>query len=233
MFAMLGMLGMSNVTAQTADEIIAKYVETIGGKEKLTGITSLYTEGKMEVMGMEGLMKITVLNGKGMRQDMEIMGSTMTTCINDKDGWSINPMTGSTSAEPIPDAQYKAAKDQIFVGEPFLNYAAKGYKVELLGNEAVAGADAYKIKMTSPDETAVTYYFDAATYLLVKTIQQADMQGQMVENETIYSDYQDTDGILQPHKMEMSMAGGQFLMTANITKIEVNKPVEEAFFAKP
>lgn len=233
MFAMLGMLGMSNVTAQTADEIIAKYVEAIGGKEKLTGITSLYTEGKMEVMGMEGLMKITVLNGKGMRQDMEIMGSTMTTCITDVDGWSINPMTGSTSAEPIPEAQYKAGKDQIFVGEPFLNYAAKGYKVELLGNEAVAGADAYKIKMTSPDEISVTYYFDAATHLLVKTIQQTDMQGQMVENETIFSDYQDTEGILQPRKMEMSIAGGQFLMTASITKIEVNKPVEEAFFAKP
>jgi hypothetical protein len=39
--------------------------------------------------------------------------------------------------------------------------------------------------------------------------------------------------MLQPYKMLMNMAGGQVSMSATITKIEVNKPVDMAFFAKP
>lgn len=221
------------ISAQTADEIIAKYIQAVGGKEKLSAITSLYTEGKMEVMGMEGIMKSTTLNGKGSKQEMEIMGAVITTCYTDKDGWSINPMAGSTSAETMPEAQYNSGKEQIFIGAPFVFYTEKGYKAELLGNEDVAGSNAYKIKLTSPENVSAVYFFDAETALLTKTIQQAEMQGQMMENEIIYSDYRDTDGTLQPFKMEMSVAGGQFTMTSTITKVELNKPVDEAFFAKP
>jgi hypothetical protein len=233
LFTFVGMLIASFVSAQTADEIITKYLQAIGGKDKISAITSLYTEGSMEVMGMTGVIKSTVLNGKGSRQDIEIMGATITSCFTETDGWSINPMAGGSSAETMPQAQYDAGKEQIFVGAPFLGYAEKGYKVELLGTEAVDGANAYKIKMTSPSNVAATYFFDEATSLLVKAIQQSEMQGQMTENETFFSDYRDAGGMLQPFKMLMNMAGGQVSMNATITKIEVNKPVDMAFFAKP
>jgi hypothetical protein len=36
-----------------------------------------------------------------------------------------------------------------------------------------------------------------------------------------------------PYKMEMVMAGGQFSMTMAVTKVELNKPVDEAIFVKP
>jgi hypothetical protein len=68
------------VSAQTADEIISKYVEAVGGKDLLTKITSVYTESTMDIMGMQGNVKTTTLNGKGMRQDMDISGTTITTC---------------------------------------------------------------------------------------------------------------------------------------------------------
>lgn len=231
--AFVGLALTSYVSAQTADEVINKYLQAIGGKDQISKITSLYTEGTMEIMGMQGVIKSTILNGKGSKQDIEIMGTTITSCYTDKEGWSINPMAGGTSAEPMPEAQYNAGKEQIIVGAPFIGYAEKGYKVEMLGTEAVDGADAYKVKMVSPENITATYFFDAGTGLLVKSVAQAEMQGQMVDNETIFSDYRDTEGVLQPYKMVLNMAGGQFIMTATITKIEVNKPVEEAFFAKP
>lgn len=233
LFALLGLLSASYVSAQTADEVISKYIQAVGGKEKLSAITSLYTEGKMEIMGMEGAIKTTILNGKGCKQDIEIMGATITSCYTDKGGWSINPMAGGTSAEVMPDAQYNSGKEQIVIGAPFLGYAEKGYKVELLGKDAVDGADAFKIQMISPDNITAVYFFDAATSLLVKSILTAEMQGQMTENETIYSDYRETDSGLQPFKMVLNMAGGQFTMTATMTKFEVNQPVDEAIFTKP
>jgi hypothetical protein len=222
-----------NVSAQTADEILGKYLEAIGGKEKLSKITSVYTESTLDVMGMQGTIKTTNLNGKGMRQDMDVAGNNIVSCYTDKAGWSINPMAGSSTAEDMPEAQYNSGKDQVFIGGPFINWAEKGYKAELIGSDSVANISAFKIKMTQPDNTSAVYYFDNHTYYLVRSVQQADMQGQLVDNIITYSDYKEADGYTMPYKMDMDIAGGQFTMSMSVTKVELNKPVDEKIFSKP
>jgi hypothetical protein len=54
----------------------------------------------------------------------------------------------------------------------------------------------------------------------------------MVDNVMTFSDYRVADGFPQPYKMNMNI-GGQFDMTMTINKIEVNKTIDEAIFAKP
>ncbi len=221
------------ISAQTADEIINKYVQAIGGKDLLSKVTSVYTEGSIDAMGTQITFKTTTLNGKGMKQEMDVMGSPMITCFTDKGGWSINPMTGGTAPEDMPANQYNSGKEQIVVGAPFVNFSEKGYKTELLGTEAVGDVNAFKIKLTSPDSISATYYFDPNTSYLIKSISESEMQGQMIDNVITYSDYKPAEGYTLPYKMEMVIAGGQFSMTMAVTKVELNKPVDEAIFAKP
>ncbi len=222
----------SFVSAQTADEVIAKYLKAIGGKEVLSMITSIYMESKADIMGMESIQKTTILNGKGYRMDMDIMGSIMTTCFNDNSGWSINPMMGSGSAEDMPQAMYISGRDQIYIGSPFTIYAEKGYKAELLGSEAVGNANTFKVKLTAPDNTSTVYFFDKETGYILKSVSQGDMQGQTIENVTIFSDYKQVNGYTLPHTVTINI-GGMIEFTSTVTKVEINKPVDEAFFAKP
>jgi hypothetical protein len=219
-------------SAQTADDIIQNYIKAIGGKEQVSNINSLYISGTIDAMGTIGTIKATTLNGIGARQDMDFMGSIITNCFNDKEGWSINPMMGGTTAETMPESQYKAGKNQIYIGAPFIFYAEKGYKAELLGDEAVGNVNAHKIKITSPDSISVTYFFDPATSLLLQTVQQVDMQGQQVENKTSFSDYRQIDGFTQPHKTVMDI-GGQFDLTMTFDSVLINKPVDPSIFIKP
>lgn len=230
----LALLFAGNIFGQTADEIIAKYIDAIGGKDKLTKITSVRAEGTLSVMGSEGTLKLTTLNGKGMRQDVDIMGSTITTCFNDKEGWSVNPLAGSYSAEAMPETLYKAGKDQIIVGGPFINLAETGNKAELIGKDSVGTNQVYKIKVTMPDGgIPAVYLFDVKTNLLVQATTETDMQGQLVDNVMTYSDYKSVDGYLMAYKMDMSLAGGQVTMNINLTKVELNVPVDTTLFAKP
>jgi hypothetical protein len=231
--AAITMLLAVSASAQTADDIIGNHLKAIGGKDLLTKIKSVYTENTMDVMGMQITTRSTILNGKGMRQDMDVQGSAMVTCINDKEGWTINPMMGSGSAETMPESQYNSGKNQIVIGAPFVNYAEKGYKAELMGTEAVGSVKAFKIKMTAPDNMEATYFFDPGTHYLLKSVQQQDMQGQLVENIISFSDYRQTDGYYIPFKTSMDIAGGQFTMDMTVTKVELNKPVDEKIFARP
>ncbi|MCA6487296.1 MAG: outer membrane lipoprotein-sorting protein, partial [Chitinophagaceae bacterium] len=46
------LVSISSAFSQTADEVIAKYVEAIGGKQKWNSLNSMRVEGQIEVQGI-------------------------------------------------------------------------------------------------------------------------------------------------------------------------------------
>lgn len=216
------------LSAQTADDVIAKYLDAVGGKKTISNIKSMYVEMTMDFMGMQGTSKTTTLSGKGVKQELDIMGSTVVNCITDEGGWSINPMMGGTTPQDMTEDQYNASKDQIHVGGPFVNYAELGYKVELAGEGTVGSAAAHKIKMTSPENVVTEYFFDKDSGYLLRAIQQGDMG----ETISTFSDYRKDKGYATPYKIDID-AGGQVQIATNITKLELNVPVDESIFDKP
>ena len=217
------------VHAQTADDIIAKHLEAIGGKEKLKGINAVRLENTMQIMGSDAPSTTIIVNGKGFRNESEVNGQKMIQVITDKSGWMINPMMGGTDPQPVPADQLKGAQDQIYV-VPFLDYAARGSKAELLGQEKLGTLNAYKIKLTNKDSAATTYYFDPATYYIVQAVRSGDMMGQQVDITTSYSNFKKTDyGWVVPQNMEINM-GNQFSLTGKVNKVEVNPTVDTSIF---
>lgn len=222
------------ISAQTAEEIIGNYLNAIGGKDQICQITSVYTEGSLDAMGNTGIIKTTLVNGKGYKQEIDVMGTQVVMCYTDSMGWQVNPMTGNYSAEKMPDNQFKSGRDNIFIGGPFVtDYAASGYKVDLIGQENVVGVNAWKLNVISPDNIESFYYFDPSNWYMVKIIQKAEMMGQPMDISIILSDYQKPEnGYAMPFTMETDY-GGQFFITAKISKVEINTPVDPAVFAKP
>lgn len=215
--------------AQSADDIIAKYLAAVGGKEKLAGITSVKFTNTMNIMGSDAPATVTIVNGKGFRSESEFNGQKIVQVVTDQGGWMINPMMGSSDPQPLPASQLASAKDQIYI-VPFLDYTVRGNKAELLGQEKVGNVNAYKIKITDKDNNSTTYYFDPSTYYLIQAVRTADMMGQPTEVTTTYSDFQKTDyGWTVPHATEVNF-GGQFSMTGKVQKVEVNAPVDASIF---
>lgn len=229
LFAVTLLMGMSAAKAQTAEEVVAKHIEAIGGKDKISQIKSVYMENTMEVMGNEAPSTTTILNGKGFKNETDFNGQKIVSCVTDKGGWSINPMAGQTTPTAMTPEQVKAAQDQLYVGGPLFNYAEKGNKLAMGGKESVNGVDALKVKVTSKDNVESTYFIDPTSYYIIKAIRKQTISGQDMEVTMLFSNYQKTDyGYVVPFTTEMQLP--QFTLKYNTKKVEINKPVDESIF---
>jgi hypothetical protein len=224
----------TGLRAQSVDEIVNKHIEAIGGKDKLNSIKTVYVESTVEVMGNEASSVTSIINGKGLKSETDFNGQKIIQCVTDKGGWGINPMMGQTVAEPMTPEMLRGTQSQFQIGGPLLDYAAKGNKVELQGQEdADSVKKAYKLKVTTKDSAEVTYYIDPATYYIVKAVNTLNSNGQTVETAVGFSNYKKTDfGYVVAMNQAISLPQG---LTLNITnkKIEINKDIDPKIFDMP
>ena len=226
---LLAATGFTGIRAQTVDEIVNKYVDALGGKEKLDQVKTIYMENSVQVMGNEGPSKTSIVNGKCYRMESEINGQSIIQVLTDKGGWQVNPFAGATTAQPLPDDLYKQSKGQIDISGPLYNYAAKGNKVELLGKDG----NTFKLKITNAESGETTVYIDTTTYYMTKLTKAGTMMGQTMEINISFSDFKKADlGLTFPYTTEISY-GGQFSITSTVKKIELNKAINPAIFEMP
>src|SRR5450631_162770 len=146
LLALLLLVTVHAVKAQTVDEVIDKYKAALGGKEKMMALNSIKMEGSLTVQGFDIGITVTVLNGKGSRTDISVPGqSDGYRIVTPTKGWNFLPFQGQTAPEETPDDQLKVGQANLDLQSPLLNYAAKGHKAELLGKEKVGATDCYKI----------------------------------------------------------------------------------------
>ena len=221
---------LAAVKAQTADEIINKHVQAIGGTENWKKVNSVVQTGSMTVQGMELNITMTVLNSKGSRQDINAMGMNNYIIITPTEGWRFFPVQGQQAPEAMTADDVKESQDGLDAQGVLVDYKAKGHAVELLGKEDVDGTDCFKLKITHKGGKTDTYFIDASTYYLVKSVSVMKANGQEAELSTSYSNYQKLpEGIVVPMSMNIPLGPG-FNVDLTISKVEINKAVDESIF---
>jgi len=210
MFLAVLCLGFSNVQAQTAEEIVANYFETIGGLENWKNLEGMQMEGKMKMQGMEIGLDIVYLKDSRQYTKINLQGQEIKQGVFDgTDMWSVNFMTGQP--EKVDTEMQKAfmANEAKDFPNALINWEEKGYKLELVGKETMEGTECYKVKLTKnpivinekETEVVTIYYFDTENFVPVaeEMVSGAMMQGPPGQAPqkmiTTYSDYQEVDGL--------------------------------------
>jgi outer membrane lipoprotein-sorting protein len=226
-------------SAQTADDIVEKSIVASGGREALAKVTSRATTGTMTVStpGGDVAGTIEVLNQAPNKTqtvitlDLSAMGAgkmTIDQRFDGTNGYASNSMQGET---PVTGGQLDAWRNAIFPS-PFLDYKARGTKIELTGKEKVEDKDVYALLVAPATGAPSRLWIDAATYQPVKavmTVETAEMGP--VEQTMVLSDFREIDGLTMPFKLVGSSAAQTF--TIVVTKVEHNVTVDPARFAKP
>src|SRR5262245_50988870 len=130
-------------SAQTADDIIDKAIVASGGREALAKVTSRATTGTMTVTTPGGDITgpIAVLNQVPNKVqtvitlDLAAVGGpgpmTIEQRFDGTDGYATNSLQGETA---VSSGQLDAWRNTIFPS-PFLDYKARGTKIELTGKD--------------------------------------------------------------------------------------------------
>jgi len=120
--------------AQTVDEVVAKHIEAMGGKDKLASLKSVYMETVSVMNGNEATAKLWKVNNQLMRREFNFGMGTVTMVMTDKEGWSSNPRSGG-KFEPLPADVVLSQQSELDCAGPLVDYASKGNKAELIGKE--------------------------------------------------------------------------------------------------
>jgi hypothetical protein len=233
------------VRAQTADEIVSKHISALGGKDKLLSLHSFYMEATAVMgNGTEISTKVWKVKDKLYRQEISFGMGNVVIIVTPTKGWASNPRNGG-EFKPIPDEQLKVLQGQMDPAGPFVDYAARGSKVELTGTDTIGGKECYMLKLTPASGGDITYSIDKQSYYILRESRKgggmmgggggAGAGGGRRGNgdgtmNIDFSDYLKTpDGFIFPNTI---VAGG-FGAKSSVEKLEVNKPVDEAALSKP
>ena len=236
MFALFLSLLSFTSNAQTADEVINKFVTTTGGAEKWKALKGIKMEMTTNQNGMEIPIEVVQLLGGNMYVKINLQGKEMTQMAYDGNTmWNMNFMTMKAEKMDAEATSNMKLNNQDFP-ESLLDYKSKGYKAEYIGKETKEGAECHKIKFTKKPimvagvktDDITFYYFETENGLVIASeteVKEGPMKGQ--KSSSTMSDYQEVDGLFFPFSIS------QFGQPLKVKKITLNPVVDVKSFAFP
>src|SRR5262245_28491971 len=168
---------VQTASAQTADEIIEKYLNAIGGRAALSKIKSRHVTGTATFSSPAGDLPgtIEVFNQAPnksrtlLKLDLSVAGMGTATVDQRFDGESAFVSDTLQGNRDITGNQLENLKNGIFPS-PFLNYKERGATAEFVRKEQIGGRDTFVLLLKPKIGSTVQFFIDAESSLLVKTI---------------------------------------------------------------
>ena len=229
------------VTLPSIDQILAKYVEALGGEQAIRKVTSRVVTGTQYIpTGPGGVVPVPAtieIDQKAPNLTVNIYHTATYTISNGFDGtkaWS-QDMRGRVT-EPPSVGQGRVKRDADFYVP--LNLKQQYTRTVVSGVERVNDRDAYVVIATPQSDLPERLYFDTQTGLLVR--KETALPTPLGNNpmQVNYEDYRDTgSGVKFPYLITMYPANEDSVPATNatihVTKVQDNAPLENTKFAKP
>lgn len=228
--------GVARVT-MTAEQILDRYIQAIGGAAAAATLTSYTAKGTYEGFDSD-FQQVPVdvyARAPDMRATVVHMGAGENiTTYNGREGWTAGP----SDLTPVPlmalvgpslegarlDAQL-AFPGQI---KQMLTDWRTGFP-----RLTIEGSPVDVIEGRTPSRSRVKLYFEQKTGLLVRSVRYSTTAVGTVPITVVYSNYRDVPGVgvKMPYTWEVIWTNGRG--TFNITSVEPNVAIDAARFARP
>tara|TARA_B110001469_G_scaffold6400_1_gene6649 strand:- start:171 stop:2219 length:2049 start_codon:yes stop_codon:yes gene_type:complete len=200
----------------TAEKVVNKYIEAIGGKEKVMAVKTVMMVSNATVQGTPLLMTMKASAPNKTSQVISVMGNTFQKAVFDgKIGYEES--RGQRKVLEGDDLEKAKNKNALF-GD--LNYTSG----ELVRIEPLEGKNAIVLKYLGKE-----IFYDMTSGLKVKSVETVKTpDGKEVKVPTTFSDYKEVNGILFPHAV--GQKSGPMDLNFTISEIKINEGVTDEDF---
>jgi hypothetical protein len=220
----------------SAAQIVDKNIAARGGLPAWHAVQTLTMEGTLDAGGkVNHALPFVMKLKRAHKSRLEIVFNEQTSVqvYDGNQGWKVRPFLNRNEVEPYTKAEANSAAANDELDGPLVDYAAKGTKVALLGNESVEGHPAYKLKLTLRSGEQRNLWIDAATFLELK----ADgapriLDGKSHPVEVYYRDYKSEHGLVVPHTLETAVQGVKATYKIQVSRVAVNETLDDSLFQK-
>jgi photosynthetic reaction center cytochrome c subunit len=218
----------SSAPAMSADAILAKFAEALGGDTAIQKITTLDEKGTGSMHGMKAdVEEFRKAPDKAVLIVHMPNGGEISQGYNGTDGWHAFPRR---PAEDLTwDDLARAKQWASFI--PGLNIKQDFVRAQAAGTEKVGDQDTYRVIAFRKGGARVMFYFDTQSGLLLRVSERIESPLGSLPQDTDYSDYREVDGVKLPFSVTVVHVQGATAYKWD--QIQANVPVEDARFDKP
>jgi hypothetical protein len=224
----VGVLVAAGAPAETPDEVIARYLAARGGSEKVAAVRTVRLQGKLG----DAPMTVELSRPDKMRVEISFPKGTLLRIYNSGTAWQINPFAVDKGVVTLSGEDLRYASEEADE-DAFVDYRAKGHRVEVVGGEEVEGHAAIRLRVTLRNGDVHDDVFDVATGLKLKWEAARHLGNSEVVLESFFSDYRPVGGVLFPFRIESGRKGDRRSQALAFESIEVNVPLATNRFDKP
>jgi hypothetical protein len=219
--------------APAVDQVLAKYVQALGGAQKLNGLTSFTAKGTSLAYGDAGAAPLQIV-AKAPAQRTEIVTTSngvSTTTFDGRAGWLSVP----EAITPLPWRALRGAELEGAKLDAVLDFPT-GLKAALTNwvgaiPSSIGDIDVQVIQGEMPGGFPVKLYFDDDTGLLVRQIRYTESPVGRNTWQIDYSDYRDVAGVKMPFKWIFMWQSGKDVV--ELSDVQPNVAIAAARFAPP
>jgi photosynthetic reaction center cytochrome c subunit len=221
--------------APSADQVFDKYIQAIGGAQRLAALNSFVARGTYSGFDTEDEKMPVDIYAKSPNQRttaVHLHTGDNVRVFDGRNAWN----TSEGSLMPVPVISLTAgelagAKLDAALSFPgqikqlFTNWRT-GFPATAIDDNLVD-----VVQGTQTDNTPVKFYFDKKSGLLLRQVRYTDTPIGFNPTQIDYGDYRDVSGVKMPFKLTVTWTDGRSII--ELSQVRANAAVDAARFAKP
>jgi photosynthetic reaction center cytochrome c subunit len=218
---------------RSADQILDRYIQAIGGPQQVAKLTSFAAKGTAQAYA-EDPYPVEIF-AKAPSQILTIThtdSGDRTTVYDGRSGWVAEP----TVFRPVPllpmiEGELAGARLDAALKFPIgLKQVLNDWRV--IPSIRINGNPVHVVQATADaGRTPVNLYFDDKSGLLVRMARYTDTKVGLAASQIDYEDYRDVGGVKLPFRWTASWLDGQTVY--ELSEVQPNAPIAADRFAKP
>jgi len=225
--------------APSADQILDRYIQALGGAQRLANLTSFIGKGTYSGYDTSDAKVPVEVYAKAPSQRTTIAhvpvgdgGTTKdsTSSFDGRAGWISTPNT-LVPMLVLTGGNLDGAKVDADLSFPGRIKQALGNWRAGFPEVVIDDNDVQVIQGTSAGKSLVKLYFDKKSGLLVRQVRYAETVVGLNPTQVDYSDYRDVSGVKLPFRWTVTWTDG--LSSFEMKEVRANVPIDPSKFAKP